>query len=112
MSDSSEDRLADYAANMAVPANGYSGAAGIQPAAAPEEKLNSNPEKTISCTSCRRRKLKCDRLKPMCGTCHRLKHECSYPERRRNNASKRRNMKDLEARLGECFATLRLEESG
>ena len=58
------------------------------------------PEKTISCTSCRKRKLKCDRVKPSCGTCSRLRHDCEYPERRRNLGSKRRNMKELEARLG------------
>lgn len=58
------------------------------------------PEKTISCVSCRRRKLKCDRIKPRCGTCARLRHECEYPERRRNLGQKRRNMKELEARLG------------
>ena len=57
-------------------------------------------EKTISCVSCRKRKLKCDRVKPKCGTCSRLKHECEYPERRRNLGYKRRNMKELEARLG------------
>jgi hypothetical protein len=57
-------------------------------------------EKTISCVSCRKRKLKCDRIKPKCGTCTRLRHECEYPERRRTLGSKRRNMKELEARLG------------
>jgi len=58
------------------------------------------PEKTISCVSCRKRKLKCDRTKPKCATCTRLRHDCEYPERRRNLGSKRRNMKELEARLG------------
>jgi hypothetical protein len=57
-------------------------------------------EKTISCVSCRKRKLRCDRVKPQCGTCVRLRHECEFPERRRNTGSKRRNMKELEARLG------------
>ena len=71
----------------------------------PKDGKNKNAsgihaEKTISCVSCRKRKLKCDRLKPKCGTCIRLRHDCEYPERRRNIGSKRRNMKDLEARLG------------
>jgi hypothetical protein len=58
-------------------------------------------EKTISCISCRGRKLKCDRVKPRCGTCTRLRHHnCEYPERRRNVGTRRRNMRDLEARLG------------
>lgn len=61
-------------------------------------------EKTISCVSCRRRKLKCDRAKPACGTCLRLRHDCEYPERRRNLGAKRRNIKELEARLGTITA--------
>lgn len=62
---------------------------------------NKKPsDKTISCVSCRKRKLKCDRIKPRCGTCTRLRHDCEFPERKRNLGSKRRNMKELEARLG------------
>ncbi|KAI6714041.1 C6 transcription factor Prf [Diplocarpon mali] len=68
------------------------------------------PEKTISCVSCRKRKLKCDRIKPKCGTCCRLRHECEYPERRRNVGTKRRNMKELEARLVEVETRLICEK--
>ena len=63
-------------------------------------KAHPPSDKTISCVSCRKRKLKCDRIKPRCGTCTRLRHECEFPERKRNLGSKRRNMKELEARLG------------
>ena len=63
-------------------------------------------EKTISCVSCRKRKLKCDRVKPKCGTCTRLRHECEFPERRRNVGSKRRNIKELEARLAQVETQL------
>ncbi|KAG9232542.1 fungal-specific transcription factor domain-containing protein [Amylocarpus encephaloides] len=63
-------------------------------------------DKTISCVSCRKRKLKCDRVKPRCGTCTRLRHECEFPERRRNIGSKRRNMKELEARLAQVETQL------
>lgn len=64
------------------------------------------PEKTISCVSCRKRKLKCDRVKPKCGTCTRLRHECEFPERRRNQNTKRRNIKELEARLAQVETQL------
>ncbi|CAD6505332.1 BgTH12-00823 [Blumeria graminis f. sp. triticale] len=67
---------------------------------------HKGPEKTISCVSCRKRKLKCDRVKPKCGTCTRLRHECEYPERRRNLGSKRRNIKELEARLAQVETQL------
>lgn len=74
--------------------------------AAPGEGKEKGVEKTISCVSCRRRKLKCDRVKPKCGTCGRLRHECEYPERRRNIGTKRRNMKELEARLAQVETQL------
>lgn len=74
--------------------------------AAPSAQENSKGrEKTISCSSCRKRKLKCDRMKPKCGTCVRLRHECEYPERRRNPGFRRRNYKELEARLGDRSQT-------
>ena len=74
-----------------------------------DDKLNAPIEKTISCVSCRKRKLKCDRVKPKCGTCTRLRHECEYPVRRRNMGSKRRNMKELEARLGTPSQNIRAQ---
>ncbi|CAD6444977.1 262de15b-b350-4c43-8cdc-7ee8756edd8a [Sclerotinia trifoliorum] len=74
--------------------------------AAPGGVKEKGVEKTISCVSCRRRKLKCDRVKPKCGTCGRLRHECEYPERRRNIGTKRRNMKELEARLAQVETQL------
>jgi hypothetical protein len=79
------------------PAGGRGGESQAQASPTADGKA---PEKTISCVSCRKRKLKCDRIKPKCGTCTRLRHECEYPERRRTLGSKRRNMKELEARLG------------
>jgi len=97
-------------------ANAEAGQAGSGSGSSPEDARQSieqattgdgkAPEKTISCTSCRKRKLKCDRIKPSCGTCSRLRHDCEYPERRRNLGSKRRNMKELEARLAEVETRL------
>ncbi|KHJ31549.1 putative fungal specific transcription factor domain-containing protein [Erysiphe necator] len=69
-------------------------------------------EKTISCVSCRKRKLKCDRIKPKCGTCVRLRHECEYPERRRNLGAKRARSskeKEIEARLAQLETRLNSE---
>lgn len=80
------------------------------PAAGPSSGNPKHPpsDKTISCVSCRKRKLKCDRIKPRCGTCIRLRHECEFPERKRNLGSKRRNMKELEARLGMASSFMNL----
>ncbi|CAG8962358.1 hypothetical protein HYFRA_00014155 [Hymenoscyphus fraxineus] len=69
-------------------------------------------EKTIACVSCRKRKLRCDRVKPQCATCTRLGHDCEYPERRRNLGAKRRNMKELEARLAQVETRLVAEVNG
>lgn len=54
----------------------------------------------LSCVTCRSRKLKCDRIKPKCSRCVKVKGECLYPESRRKPAFKRRNVRELEARLG------------
>ena len=98
MSTSSEDGVADPTSGGTSSTHGSAQQSG--PSKGGDDKVPAPAEKTISCVSCRKRKLKCDRIKPKCGTCSRLRHECEYPERRRNLGSKRRNMKELEARLG------------
>ncbi|ODA82606.1 hypothetical protein RJ55_01114 [Drechmeria coniospora] len=55
----------------------------------------------LACVSCRARKLKCDRTKPACARCLKLSIECVYPESRRKPMVKRRNVKELEARLAQ-----------
>jgi hypothetical protein len=57
----------------------------------------------LSCVTCRSRKLRCDRIKPKCSRCARVENDCVYPESRRKPAAKRRNVKELEERLGECW---------
>ena len=54
----------------------------------------------LACVSCRARKLKCDRIKPTCTRCLKVESQCIYPESRRKPTVKRRNVKELEARLG------------
>lgn len=55
--------------------------------------------KRIACIICRKRKLKCDGIKPNCSTCSRLGHDCSYDEVRRKSGPKRGYVKALEERL-------------
>jgi len=43
---------------------------------------------------------KCDRTKPACTRCTKAGVDCLYPESRRKPAFKRRNVKELEERLG------------
>jgi hypothetical protein len=61
---------------------------------------NNPANEPLACTLCRSRKLKCDRAKPVCSRCAKVKSECVYPESRRKPAFKRRNVRELEARLG------------
>lgn len=60
--------------------------------------------KRIACVLCRKRKLRCDGLRPSCGTCSRLAHDCAYDEIRRKSGPKRGYVKALEARLGSCYS--------
>ncbi|KAJ8128241.1 hypothetical protein O1611_g5396 [Lasiodiplodia mahajangana] len=53
----------------------------------------------LSCVTCRSRKLRCDKVKPVCTRCAKVNGHCVYPESRRKPAFKRRNVKELEERL-------------
>lgn len=71
------------------------------------EEENGQPPKSkrIACIICRKRKLKCDGLKPSCATCTRLGHNCAYDEVRRKSGPKRGYVKALEERLSRfCVA--------
>jgi hypothetical protein len=57
--------------------------------------------KRLACMICRRRKLKCDGVRPSCSTCSRLGHSCAYDEVRKKSGPKRGYVKALEERLSE-----------
>lgn len=68
--------------------------------AAPTGGNSSVPKpKRLACIVCRRRKLKCDGIKPSCSTCARLGHTCAYDEVRKKSGPKRGYVKALEERL-------------
>ena len=62
---------------------------------------NMPKPKRLACMICRRRKLKCDGVRPSCSTCSRLGHTCAYDEVRRKSGPKRGYVKALEERLSE-----------
>ncbi|KAI0009088.1 hypothetical protein F4779DRAFT_628006 [Xylariaceae sp. FL0662B] len=71
---------------------------------APHTALQSHNEnvpkpKRLACMICRKRKLRCDGIKPSCSTCTRLGHSCAYDEVRRKSGPKRGYVKALEERL-------------
>ena len=68
---------------------------------------NSNipKPKRLACMICRKRKLKCDGVRPSCSTCSRLGHDCAYDEQRRKSGPKRGYVKALEERLSTSIPT-------
>ncbi|KAI1323769.1 hypothetical protein F5Y16DRAFT_382820 [Xylariaceae sp. FL0255] len=69
-----------------------SGAVGVTPLTA------SKPPQKLSCTSCRSRKLKCDKQSP-CGNCVRTGSECIYPARKRIQRPRKTKNAELLQRL-------------
>ncbi|KAH8697506.1 putative C6 transcription factor Prf [Talaromyces proteolyticus] len=66
--------------------------------------------KRMACVICRKRKLKCDGIKPTCGTCARVGHNCAYDEVRKKSGPKRGYVKQLEARLAQVETFIRNKE--
>ncbi|KAG5924363.1 hypothetical protein E4U42_004655 [Claviceps africana] len=60
----------------------------------------------LACVVCRSRKLKCDRIKPACTRCCAVGGECVYPGTRKKPTFKRRNVKEIEARLAQVESYL------
>ncbi|KAI5463029.1 fungal-specific transcription factor domain-containing protein [Mariannaea sp. PMI_226] len=66
--------------------------------------------KRLACMICRKRKLKCDGLRPSCSTCSRLGHVCAYDEIRRKSGPKRGYVKALEERLKQVETLLKTQD--
>ncbi|EHK40602.1 hypothetical protein TRIATDRAFT_148646 [Trichoderma atroviride IMI 206040] len=66
--------------------------------------------KRLACMICRKRKLKCDGIRPSCSTCSRLGHNCAYDEQRRKSGPKRGYVKALEERLKQVETLLKTQE--
>ncbi|KAI3338969.1 hypothetical protein F4824DRAFT_66357 [Ustulina deusta] len=62
---------------------------------------------SLSCVTCRSRKLRCDKVKPVCTRCTKVNGDCIYPESRRKPAFRRKNVKELEERLAQVEGLLR-----
>ncbi|KAK4190125.1 transcriptional activator protein acu-15 [Podospora australis] len=96
-------------AGSPTPTAGGPGAAGsssggpLSPAGSP---VSASTE-PLACVSCRSRKLKCDRKKPVCTRCLNAGGDCVYPESRRKPAFKRRNVRELEERLAQVEGLLK-----
>ncbi|KAL4729803.1 hypothetical protein ACLX1H_001831 [Fusarium chlamydosporum] len=82
--------------------------------AAPQQDIPDNASvpkpKRLACMICRKRKLKCDGVRPSCSTCSRLGHTCAYDEQRRKSGPKRGYVKALEERLKQVETLLKTQE--
>ncbi|KAJ9157378.1 Fungal specific transcription factor [Pleurostoma richardsiae] len=84
---------------------------GGDPGKAPDSDNSNIPKpKRLACMICRKRKLKCDGIKPSCSTCTRLGHSCAYDEVRRKSGPKRGYVKALEERLKQVETLLKTQE--
>ncbi|RYC60070.1 hypothetical protein CHU98_g6137 [Xylaria longipes] len=72
----------------------------------PPKRWAARPENLWS------RKLRCDKVKPICTRCAKVNGDCVYPESRRKPAFKRRNVKELEERLAQVEGLLRQAGEG
>ncbi|KAI0408646.1 hypothetical protein F4802DRAFT_548346 [Xylaria palmicola] len=78
-----------------------------QDAAVVSGPLGGPTAESLSCVTCRSRKLRCDKVKPVCTRCAKANGDCVYPESRRKPAFRRRNVKELEERLAQVEGLLR-----
>lgn len=70
------------------PARSPNGDAAAADSSVPDNASVPKP-KRLACMICRKRKLKCDGVRPSCSTCSRLGHSCAYDEQRRKSGPKR-----------------------
>lgn len=71
-----------------------------------QENDAASSVKRTACGLCRKRKLRCDGDRPICGTCKRLSHDCTYDEARKRSGPKRGYIKMLEARLRTYWSSI------
>ncbi|QUC19082.1 uncharacterized protein UV8b_03323 [Ustilaginoidea virens] len=53
----------------------------------------------LACEECRRRKARCDRVRPQCGICAEAGHKCVVVEKRSQRGPKKGQLKDLRSRV-------------
>ncbi|KAJ6786652.1 hypothetical protein PWT90_03592 [Aphanocladium album] len=63
----------------------------------------------VACEECRRRKSKCDRIRPRCGACEDMSTTCVFPEKRLQRGPKKGQMNALRTRVATLERQLRLE---
>ncbi|KAF4450758.1 transcription factor [Fusarium austroafricanum] len=57
------------------------------------------PAKVLSCSNCRTRKIKCDKIQPLCGQCSRFGLDCVFPSRKPTRRAPRPRQSELLDRI-------------
>lgn len=57
------------------------------------------PAKVLSCSNCRTRKIKCDKIQPFCGQCSRFGLDCVFPSRKPTRRAPRPRQSELLDRI-------------
>ncbi|KAE9368880.1 hypothetical protein N431DRAFT_415637 [Stipitochalara longipes BDJ] len=60
-----------------------------------------------ACSTCRKRKIKCDGVTPSCGRCARMKLDCAYEESRKKSGPRRGYVRGLQERLAQAEGLLK-----
>lgn len=55
----------------------------------------------LACEECRRRKARCDRVRPQCGICSEMGRNCVTVDQRSQRGPRKGQLKDLRSRVGE-----------
>lgn len=61
---------------------------------------NTRTLANLACEECRRRKARCDRVRPQCGTCAEVGYVCVVNEKRPQRGPKKGQMNALRSRVG------------
>ncbi|KAF4341493.1 Zn(II)2Cys6 transcriptional activator [Fusarium beomiforme] len=84
------------------------------PQAPSSSESDLGPLSPWSCQRCRLRKLKCNRVLPVCGRCVKIGETCDYPSARKKpviNPANRPRLRDMQSRIRDLEARLEAQNS-
>lgn len=66
-----------------------------------EQQVQASQMNRLSCLRCKSSKLRCDRRLPSCTRCTQYEKECIFPRQRVSHMGKKKQVRDLDAKLGQ-----------
>ncbi|PCD24880.1 hypothetical protein AU210_013995 [Fusarium oxysporum f. sp. radicis-cucumerinum] len=99
---------------MSVSEGSPSQSQSLSPQAPSSSESDLGPLSPWSCQRCRVRKLKCNRVLPICGRCVKIGEVCDYPSARKKpviNPANRPRLRDMQSRIRDLEARLEAQSS-